>query len=390
MRIDGALVALGLAFASSPASAQPALRLTLEARPEKVFDSRTDACAPVDMPDINPRAVRTDDGVALFALHYEARALRGPDLDRLRIDCAVALPSGGNEDPATHDGRRFVTSLWALDGRRVAALVHNEYHAENHPGRCASSDGLACWWNSVLAFRSDDGARRFAPMKPLVVAAAPFRQDVGQTRHRGFFSPSNMVAHGAHVYAFVATTGWDGQKFGACLMRNADPLNAAGWRAFDGRDFTVRWSDPYAPGARAPAPCAPVETFGFPVGALVRHRPSGAFVAVWEAPRVAGKFPLAGFYYATSRDLLNWSAPALLMPGAVIHDACDGGRNRDGTTIAYPSLIDHTAHGRNFDDAGDTAYLYYTRIRNHGCAASAERVLLRARVTIARPGGGAR
>ncbi len=336
------------------------------------------------MPDVNPRAVRTDAGVAMFALHHEARALRGPDLDRLKIDCSVALSSGDNEDPARHDGRRYITSLWALDGKRIAALVHNEYHAEAYPGRCVSKDGMACWWNSVLAFRSDDGARRFQPMQPLVVAAAPFRQHVGQMRHRGFFSPSNMVAHGRFVYAFVSTTGWDGQKFGACLIRNADPLKSDGWRGYDGRDFTVRWSDPYATDARAAqASCAPADTFGFPVGALVRYRANGTFVAVWEAPRVDGRFPVAGFYYATSRDLIGWSAPALLMAGAVIHDACDGGRNRDGMTIAYPALLDPQAEGRNFDNAGDTPFLYFAQIRNNGCVAGAERVLVRVRVRIA-------
>lgn len=389
MRIEAgraaiSLAALWLGCAGAFAQSLPALRLSVESRAEKIFDPKKDACSGVDMPDINPRALRASDGIALFALHYEARALRGPDLDHLKIDCAVALGSGENSDPARYDGRRYLTSLWTPDGKRVAALVHNEYHADIHPGRCISKDGLACWWNSVLAFRSDDGAKHFAPAKPLVIAATPFRQEIGQTRHRGFFSPSNMFAYGRHVYAFVSTTGFEGQPFGACLIRNADPLNSGGWRGYDGRDFTVRWSDPYGPSTPYPQSCAPMEVFGFPVGYVARHRASGQFIAVWEAPRVANRFPTPGFYYATSRDLLDWSLPGLLMPGAVVHDACNGGANKDGPVIAYPSLIDGDAQGRNFDNTGDAPWLYFAQVRNHGCIASAERVLVRVRLKISR------
>ncbi len=55
-----ACVALALVSSVAPVRAQtlPALKLALEGRAEKVFDSATDKCAPVDMPDVNPRAYR--------------------------------------------------------------------------------------------------------------------------------------------------------------------------------------------------------------------------------------------------------------------------------------------------------------------------------------------
>ena len=342
------------------------------------------------MPDTNARALRTRDGLAVFALHYEARALRGPDFDHLKIDCRPALVSGENDDPARYDGRRYVAALWTQDGAHVAALAHNEYHAEIHPGRCVSRDGLACWWNAIIGVQSADGARSFTASDPLVVAASPYPQDVDQTRHRGMFAPSNMIAHGPFIYAFVGTTGWPGQAFGACLMRTANPFDSASWRGYDGRAFVVRWRDPYKAGARAPEACAPVAPFDLPVGSVVRHRPSGLFLAVWEATRKPPKYPVAGFYYATSKDLLGWSAPALLWPGASVHDACDEGRARDGLTRAYPSIIDHHARTSTFEDVGDTAFLYFAVAKNVGCVASAERALMRAPLTITHTRGAAR
>ncbi|MDE2362120.1 MAG: hypothetical protein KGM42_05530 [Hyphomicrobiales bacterium] len=373
--------------ACAPARAQiaPELRLTLEGRAEKVYGWQ-DRCEPIDVPDVNARAFRAADGATnVFALHFFARRLRGPDLLRLKIDCHVALDSHEDADPAKYDGRRYIVSTWTNDGIRVAALVHDEYHADVHPGRCAFRGDLECWWNTILAFRSTDSGADFSPSDPLVVAATPFTQDVGQGRHRGFFNPSNMFGKDGYVYAFVSTTGWTGQEPGECLIRTRDPMDSASWRGWDGRAFTVRWRDPYAKGAGGAQPaCAPIEPFGYPVGSVVRHRATGLFVGVWEAPRVEGRFPFTGLYYATSRDLLHWSGAALLAATPDTHQPCgaDGSSNRDGWITSYPSLLDDKAKGRNYDDVGDASWLFYARIKNVGCAPNGERMLMRQRVVI--------
>jgi hypothetical protein len=394
-----ATFALATNLHAAVAQEAPALRLTADGRAERMFDAKTDRCAPVDMPDVNARAFRTADGrVSMFVLHYQARALRGHDLLHLEIDCRVALDSSEDADPAKYDGRRYITATWTPDGKRVAALIHDEYHADHHPGRCLFKSDIECWWNAILSFRSDDGGANFAPSNPLVVAAAPFKQDVGQGRHRGFFNPSNMFAKEGYVYAFTSTTGWEGQSAGACLIRNRDPLDSAGWRGWDGREFSVRWRDPYdasspppskrASGAsrgegRAQASCAPIEPFFFPVGSVVRHRATGAFVAVWEAPRVEGRFATSGLYYATSRDLIHWSQAALLAATPMTHAPCGPNEsNRDGWIVSYPSLMDADAQGRNFDDTGDAPWLFYARIKNNGCTPGADRVLMRQRISI--------
>jgi hypothetical protein len=379
------LACIWLAPFDRAGAAESDLRISLQGMPELVYDPKRDACTPNDIPDVNPRAFRAADGsVTLTALHFVNRALRGPDLDHLTIDCNVVLNSKQSPDPAEYDGRRFITALWSNDGAQVAALVHNEYHADHFAGRCAHHDDLSCWYNTILAFRSNDGGRSFGKSKPFIVAAAPFRQEVEQGRHRGFFNPSNIFGHGAYKYAFISTTGWNGQSSGACLFRNADPLNGSGWRTFDGRDFSVRYRDPYVSNELAPRACAPIAPFGFPVGAVLRHRASGTFIAIWEAPKNDFDRPVGGFYTATSRNLLDWSAPRLLVAGrTMMGPACAAdGSGRDGSVIAYPSILDAKAEGRNFDNLGDEAWLYYTAIKVEGCTPGAKRVLLRQKISI--------
>ena len=87
-------------------------------------------------------------------------------------------------------------------------------------------------------------------------------------------------------------------------------------------------------------------------------------------------FPISGFYTATSGDLRHWSQPRLLLAGPTIHDGACG-----GSLIAYPSIIDEHARTRNFEDAGDSPWLYYVSIRMNGCDTGA-RTLQRERLKI--------
>lgn len=193
---------LGPARAAEP----PLAAVTLVGPAQIVFSAKRDACDGDDVPDAPSRAFRdADGGIVLFGLHTKNRALRGPDLDRLKIDCTPTMPSKGDPEPAAYDDANWIAATWTEDGKRVEALVHHEYQANTHPGRCAHKEYLACWYNTVVAVSSGDAGRRFdRPATPTVVAAAPFRQDVGQGRHRGFFNPSNIFARGKERF-FLAS-----------------------------------------------------------------------------------------------------------------------------------------------------------------------------------------
>lgn len=362
------------------AAEPPLAAVTLVGPVETVFAAKRDACDGDDVADISARAFREADGaIVLFALHTMNRALRGPDVDHLKIDCRSPLRSAGNPDPARYDDASWIAATWTDDGRAVEALVHHEYQANTHPGRCSAGSYLACWYNTVVALASTDGGRSFRPrMPPAVVAAAPFRQEVGQGRHRGFFNPSNIVGEGRFRYVLASTTGWSGQDSGACLFRTTTPHDPTSWVAYDGRGFGARFPDPYR-GMPKPATCRPLEPFPGSVGGMVRHRGTGAWIAVFQASADGNRFAQPGFYTTSSRDLIRWDEPRLLLAGTTLYDdPCRSG----GALIAYPSLIDRDAQGRNFDDAGDTADLYYASLRVEGCTVTSDRHLVRRRVTL--------
>jgi hypothetical protein len=363
------------------AAPPPLAAVTLIGAPEIVFSAKRDACTPTDMPDAPVRAFRDQaGGVVMFGLHHENRALRGESLDRLKIDCRIVLASGGRSDPAAFDDLSWITATWTDDGREVHALVHHEYQAHRHTGRCRFGSYLSCWYNTILGVRSTDGAATFAPPElPATVAGSPFAQDVDQGRHRGFFNPSNIVSDGPWRYTFIFTTGWAGQPRAACLLRTDDPGDPTAWRAFDGKDFSIRYGDPYRTKSPAPAACKPIGPFPAPVGAVVRHRGTGAWLAVFQASAEGGDLPEAGFYVTASRDLINWDKPRLLLAGKTLYDdPCTAGPR----LIAYPSLLDRTARSRNFEDVGDEAELYFATLRVEGCEVTADRDLVRRRIAI--------
>jgi len=374
------LAVVALAAATNVCAADLTVALAPGA-PEIMYRSDVDRCTPIDTPDIDPRAYRdADGGVDMFALHYVNRALRGPDLSHLKIDCSIALDSHLDPDPSHHDDRLYMTATWTNDGRRVVGIVHSEYHADDHK-RCAVASVLGCWFNSVLSFSSFDSGHTFKMDNPAVVASAPFTQDVEQGRHRGFFNPSNIFSDGRYEYFFASTTGWTGQDGGACLFRSANPFSSASWRAWDGSAFSIGYVDPYRMKNAHPRPCAPIAPFGLPVGSVTRHDKSGRWLAVWMAPKGGGATPIAGFYASTSTNLLEWTEPRLLMAGRVIHDMGCG-----APVIAYPSLIDENSKGRNFDHIGDAPWLYYVAIRMEGCNTGV-RTIARQRLHIVETGG---
>src|SRR5829696_1679266 len=81
-----------LAGRSVLAAEPPLVAVTVVGPAEVVFASPRDSCDGHDAPDAPARAFRDAKGkIVLFATHYRNRALRGPGLDTLKIDCQVVL-----------------------------------------------------------------------------------------------------------------------------------------------------------------------------------------------------------------------------------------------------------------------------------------------------------
>jgi hypothetical protein len=320
-----------------------------------VFDTRN-GCEQIDIPDAPARAFRDDHGdVHLIATHYVARAMIGPSLDQLSHNCRVIYSSPQDPDPSHFQDNNWLYSFYSTDGRRIAALVHSEYDAEEIPGMCATpKETNSCWWNTVTFAESLDGGYSFkVPAPPQnLVAAIPYRYMVGNhAGASGYWGPSNIVKIGGFYYSLINEWPYRAQKEGACLIRTSDVFNPQSWRAWDGKGFTVRFADPYREAIAKPEEhvCEPV--LAGEANSLSQHTRSGNFIITQFVND-------DGFYIQASRDLIHWSNPYLLVKLSDLR-AADGPGN---WTYGYVSLLDPTSTDRNFSTASDTPYVYYVRL----------------------------
>lgn len=371
-------------------AAETAFVATPVGAPIVVFDPSRDACDGHDVPDAPLRAYRGANGaIHAFGLHYENRRMSGASLLALKVECPIVYRGTGNSDPMKFDDRSWITATWTPDGKTIHALAHHEFQAHRHKGRCAYPEYMKCWWNSILNIRSVDGGQRFERITPLVAAATPFPSEQDQGRHRGFFNPSNIIRKDGAFYTFIGTTGWDGkpgryagQIAGVCLFRSND-LSTGLWRAGSNEYSGGVFSGPYAGKPPVGQSCSPLPPFPAPVGGIVRHRPSGKYLAIYQAAAGAsdgrnGVLNESGFYLSSSADLTQWNAPTLVMPTKSYYDsAC-------GTDFVrnYPVLIDEAAETRNFEDIGDNALLFFAETRVDGCNPTSDRKLVARKVRI--------
>lgn len=379
-----AVFALGCLALAHAASAEMRLVVTPVGPEIVLFNPAKQGCDGNDIPDMPLRAYRDAEGkVAAFALHYENRRLSGPSIEKLSLECPVVFRANRNGDPRRYDDRAWLAATYTEDGTRVFGLVHHEFQADAHKGRCTFPEYIQCWWNAVLGVASRDGGKSFARQNPQVAIATPEPSEAGQGRHRGFFNPSNIVKQGGAYFTLVATTGWAGQSSGVCLFRNDDLEKSGGWRAHDGRGFSARFPDPYGTDRPKAQTCQPVGPFPAPVGSVTRHRNTGLWVAVYQAKKgmpdgQGGSYAASGFYAATSRDLLRWSPPSLVLETPTLYDDPCGAR----VLRSYPSLVDSAATSRNFEDTGDEALLTFAEKRVEGCRITHERRLVARKVRI--------
>lgn len=375
------LAALLLAGAAQ-AQPAPALRLEVTGPPVPAVPGARPGCDALDIPDAPARAVRLATGeVQLYAPHFVNRVDAGADLLHLGHRCAVVMKGADDDDPAAFNDRAWIASPWTPDGRTIWAVVHNEFHGHRRPALCPSRRYMDCWYNALTAAVSRDGGRTFGRMPGrALVAALPYRYDQLERGHHGYFNPSNIVTSSGAQYMFAFATEARAQKEGNCLLRTTAPGTPEAWRGWDGSAFAVVFADPYAAEPAQPDAhvCAPVGqgSLRWPVTSLVRHKQSGLFIALMQNGARGG-----GVFYATSPDLLRWSAPALLMPATGLGAwGC-----ADPAPIAYPSLLDPASGDRNFETVGPAPVLFATRFGVKDCRAGGDRDLVRWNVRVAAP-----
>jgi hypothetical protein len=382
-----ALLALALALAIGLGQARSAVtapRLQVEGTRELVFDWSSQACEPMQYPDLPARAFRDADGnTQLLLSHFDDYRMIGPSLDQLAVDCDPVMLSRKSPSVRRYEDREWIASLFTRDGETVWVLVHDEYQGNRHRGRCPSGRYIRCWYNAITLARSGDGGRSYghAPPPHQLVAAAPhrYRPDSGPT---GVFTPSNIVTGtGGWLYALVRVREPGGVR-GTCVMRTRRIEDPGSWRAWDGARFDGAFSDPYRSPPRRRPPCIPVG-----VGRIAEMAESLTYNTVLDRFLLVGLAPpgkasigpkVTGIYYSTSEDLVHWTPRRLLTRAVTPHDYRCGGPS----PLAYPSLIDPESPSRTFATSGAHPYLYYTQFRYSDCQRTSDRDLVRVGIEV--------
>jgi hypothetical protein len=156
----------------------PNVSVAVTGNPEVVFDYTRDRCDEVDIPDAPARVFRDAQGrLQLIASHHMARRMIGTSLDAMVRDCRVVLSSHGSARPERFDDSEWLMAPYTLDGRTIHALVHMEYHGQDHgPAQCPSGRNDLCWYDAITLAVSRDGGATYTHAEPPahVVAAPPW------------------------------------------------------------------------------------------------------------------------------------------------------------------------------------------------------------------------
>lgn len=377
-------------FAVPVLSSSQAVKGFLEDNRVAVFESPRQSCDPEDIPDTMARAFRDFHGtVHLLASHSVLRQSLGPALTQVRHSCQVAYRSVHDPDPAHHNDSAWLDSFYTMDGKNIVALAHVEYHGWEHPGMCHSEKPAACEFDADSLFLSSDGGYHFerGRAEPNYFGI-PYRYQVDKGP-AGYSVDTNIVKAGEFYYAMVTASSWPpgcvtepGSRqclvpSGGVPIRTSNLLDISAWRGWDGKDFAISSVDPY--GAEVGDPrkhvLTPVEYMDFVTGLNV-YQPADLFVAtLWDG--WDNRFGPQGLYLSTSKDMIHWTRPTLVVTQAQLLAEEPPGH----WSYAYFSLLDPASGDANFSTMNDQPYLYYVRMDNDHSPEA--RILFRQRIRLA-------
>jgi hypothetical protein len=373
--------------AAQDASKIPTVKAVLDGSRTTVFETPKDSCNSNDVPDAMARAFRDYTGTVHFvtASSVMLQSL-GPDLDNLQHSCDAAFGSANNANPAYFNDQTWLDSFYTLDGKKIAALSHHEYHGWAHPGECHTTNIVQCEYDSDTYHESNDGGYHFTsfPAPKNFLAGVPYRYQI-DNGPIGYSVDTNVINYDGWYYAVATSWTWPSNCTGStwphrCItsggapIRTSDVFDPASWRGWSGTDFSIQFVDPY-PGPVS-KPLDHVYTsvpYMFAVNGIYVYRPANVVVAVlWDYWDTELGNP--GLYLTTSKDLVNWTKPTLVVTVAEILKNDPKG----SWLYAYFSLIDPNATDLSFSTIGDHPYLYYVRLDNNG----QDRVLFRQKLDL--------
>ncbi len=318
-----------------------------------VFDYSVSNCNTIDIPDVPARAFRDASGkINLIASHYTTWRMTGSTFDNLVKDCSPTMTSHDGTDPSDFNNKEWIMAPYTTDGVNIHAMVHNEFVP------CPTWNN--CWYNSITYASSSDSGKTYThTMAPSnLVAASPYKDTYPATHTPfGFFGGSNIIKKDGYYYKMVQIEAHLLQDWGTGLLRTNNLSDPASWRGWDGSGFNVQFVNPYTETGYniAEKILAPVdrEHIGKMCASLTYNTYLSKYMVVdYTNGDYNGSTNQYGFYFAVSEDLIHWSPRQFIM--AAPSSWAVGG-------LYYPSLIDHADTSRNFEQCGQTPYLYYTK-----------------------------
>jgi hypothetical protein len=392
--VDNALLAGAgrFAFPAPKWPKDPPTPNVLDGPAVAAFNTAKESCEQIDIPDAAARAFRDYKGtVHLIASHYVTRAGLGSSLETIKHNCQIVYSSARDGNIGDFNDYTWLNSFYNVDGKRIVALGHMEYHGWEHAGMCGlKSDTPTCWYNVDTYNLSEDGGYHFARPKPPgnYFLSLPYKYQVNQGPE-GYSVDANIIKVGAWYYAETYAWGWPpgcgggkGQKpcllpDGACAIRTSNILDSASWRGWDGKDFTIQFVDPYRGPVTNPKAhvCVPVPYLDYSTG-INYHPASHLFVAtLWNQGSASSWGPM-GLYFTTSPDFIHWSKPRL----AMTQDQMLRREPEGNWSYMYFSLIDPKSTDSSYMTITDNPYLYYVRMDNNH--PPYQRVLFRQRIKL--------
>ena len=385
-------LAAGQIANSDTSATAPAVTGTLDGSRTVIFVSPKDSCDPNDVPDAMARAFRDYTGTVHFSsASSELFQSLGPSLATVTHNCERAFNSPNDPNPAHFSDQVWIDSFYTLDGKKIAGLGHTEYHGWAIPGEChvqGDNQYSYCEYDSDTYHISWDGGYHFeTPTIPKnFLAGIPYKYEI-DNGPMGYSVDTNIIPWKGWYYAVATDWTWPRNCYGTtgphrCLVptggapiRTQNVFDPASWRSWNGEHFGVSFVDPYLGRIYHPLEhiYAPVPYMGF-VNAINIYSTANVVVATlwdyWD-----NELGPPGLYLTTSTDLINWTAPTLVVKVSDLLAEDPPGN----WLYAYFSLIDPDAPDLNFAAVGDHPYLYYVRLDLNN---SENRVLYRRRITL--------
>ncbi len=365
-------------------------QIKITGEPVIVFDHTTDQQQPLNIPDEQITAWREADGtVNLMIPHYEAYRMRGPDLLHLTIDPNEIYSStqrGSQITENLYNYHHWLSGPYSLDGRTFYSLAHSEWYACLLNGDCdqTTANGLSAtsnsWANTINSFVSADGGASWqlnVVNNNHVVAQTAFywtgslaladKIYLQALNHSGMFQPTRVIKEERYYYAvsyyihrnFSQIDPANGvyqapiDKTGYALIRTHDITNPNGWQAWIGggnyQSFPAQNIAVFLPQQNGSNLNAAPPQLVFDTNAqryILIHTLYGGTNAV---------------YYMTTKSLAIpcWSqSTPILGTAQLITDP--GGPVQGFNDANYPSIVDNSSSGFNFEFTGVNPLLFWS------------------------------